>query len=58
MCPLPPCSLLVGFAAYFVIGALVMKFYYKAKGSDIIPNKNFWIDFPLLIQVSKLDFAS
>ena len=47
-------SLLVGFAAYFVIGALIMKFYYKASGSDIIPNKSFWLQFPLLIRVPKL----
>ena len=38
--------------AYFVIGALVMALHYKRSGSEIVPNKNFWVQFPLLIKVA------
>lgn len=36
---------------YFVVGALIMKFHYQATGTDIIPNKNLWIQFPLVVKV-------
>ena len=45
-------SLLVGVAVYLIAGALIMKFHYNASGSDIIPNKKLWIQFPLLIKVA------
>ena len=31
-----------------------MKFHYQATGTDIIPNKNLWIQFPLLVKVKKV----
>jgi hypothetical protein len=42
----------LGISIYFVAGVLIMKFHYNAAGTDIIPNKNFWMDFPLLIKVN------
>jgi hypothetical protein len=44
-------SLIVGVAAYFIVGTLVMVFHYKESGTNVVPNKNFWIQFPLLIKV-------
>ena len=44
-------SLIVGIITYFVAGVLVMKFYKKASGTDLIPNKGFWIAAPLLVKV-------
>lgn len=41
----------LGFIIYFASGALIMKYHYKATGSDIIPNKTFWIMLPGLIKV-------
>ena len=32
-----------------------MKFYYKRRGSEVIPNKSFWLQFPLLVQVPKIN---
>ena len=32
-------------------GVLIMKFLYKATGTDIIPNKKLWLAFPLLLKV-------
>ena len=43
--------LVIGIISYFVAGLLVMKFYKKASGTDIIPNKGFWIAAPVLIKV-------
>lgn len=37
-------------AAYITIGILVKKFVYGATGSDLIPNKNFWISIFGLIK--------
>ena len=37
---------------YIVAGILIMKFRYQATGTDIIPNKEFWLSFPLLIKVA------
>jgi hypothetical protein len=34
-----------------VVGIVVMKYHYKATGSDVIPNKNFWTALPLLVKV-------
>lgn len=28
-----------------------MKYRYNAAGTDVIPNKKFWMEFPLLIKV-------
>ena len=41
----------LGFISYFVIGALIMKYRYNASGTDIIPNKKFWMSLPFLIKV-------
>lgn len=42
---------IVAIVAYFVTGILIMKFYKKASGTDVIPNKGFWIFTLLLIKV-------
>ena len=39
-------------------GALIMKFHYKATGTDIVPNKKFWFALPLLLKVSVMFFLS
>ena len=41
----------LGLVSYFVIGALIMKYRYNASGTDIIPNKKFWLSLPFLINV-------
>ena len=38
---------------YFVVGALINKFYRKASGKDIIPQREFWFLLPFLIKVIK-----
>ena len=43
--------IIVSLVAYFIIGALLMKFQFHASGTDVIPNKTFWIQLPLLIKV-------
>lgn len=43
----------VGIAIYIVVGVLVMKLHYQATGTDVIPNKGFWMSFPFLIKVCK-----
>ena len=37
---------------YFVVGALINKFYRKASGKDIIPHREFWFQLPILIKVN------
>ena len=34
-----------------MVGAIIMKVRYQATGSDIIPNKSFWMSLPLLVKV-------
>ena len=45
--------IIVSLVAYFIIGAILMKVHFHASGSDIIPNKAFWTQFPLLIKVNE-----
>ena len=47
------CRCIIGVITYFVAGILIMKFYKKASGTDIIPNKVFWKSAPFLIKVIK-----
>ena len=41
----------LGIIVYIVAGVLLMKYRYNAAGTDVIPNKKFWMEFPLLIKV-------
>ena len=36
---------------YIVAGVLFNKFHRGASGKEVIPNVNFWMDFPLLVKV-------
>ena len=36
---------------YIVAGVLFNKFHRGATGKEVIPNVNFWMDFPLLVKV-------
>lgn len=36
--------------AYIIGGIIVMVVVKKARGTDIIPNKEFWFDFPMLLK--------
>jgi hypothetical protein len=45
------CSLICLATAYLIGGMIFMKFARKASGTDIIPNKQFWLGFPGLIKV-------
>ena len=38
---------------YLVAGVLFNKFNKGASGKEVIPNINFWMDFPLLVKVCK-----
>ena len=46
------CRLVAGVLVYFITGSAIMKFKYHATGSDIIPNKLFWMSLPSLVNVS------
>ena len=39
---------------YLVAGLLFNKFHKGATGKEMIPNVNFWTDFPLLVKVRNL----
>ena len=45
------CRALVAFISYFVIGAIILRVRYQKSGSDLIINKEFWKDFPILVKV-------
>lgn len=45
---------IVAVAAYFIIGAIIMRTKYQATGTDMIPNKDFWFNIPFLIKVKLL----
>ena len=42
----------VGVILYLVIGILFLKFVRGSEGKEVIPNFEFWKDFPLLVKVS------
>jgi len=42
---------LFAFVTYFITGMVIMKVKYEKTGSDIIPNKQFWMSLPFLIKV-------
>ena len=35
-----------------------MKFHFQASGSDVVPNKSFWIQLPLLVKVQQVVTSS
>ncbi|XP_019851285.1 PREDICTED: uncharacterized protein LOC109581532 [Amphimedon queenslandica] len=35
---------------YFIVGGLICKFSKKQKGTDVIPNKKFWLSLPYLVK--------
>ena len=37
---------------YFVVGMIIMRVKYDKTGSDIIPNKTFWMSLPFLVKVN------
>ena len=47
-------SFFVGIGVYIVMGMVIMRVKYEATGTDIIPNKAFWMSFPGLIKVTIL----
>ena len=44
-------SFIFGVGMYFIVGAIIMKVKYDATGTDLIPNKNFWLELPHLLKV-------
>ena len=50
--------IIVSLVAYFIIGALLMKFQFHESGTDVIPNKTFWIQLPLLIKVMQVTITN
>jgi hypothetical protein len=40
-------------AAYFIFGAIYMKFVKKSSGKDLIPNIGFWSGLPGDVKVKK-----
>ena len=48
---------LVAFVSYFVIGAIILRVKYQKSGSDLIINKEFWKDFPILIKVRSTQYS-
>ena len=51
-----PSSFFAALFLYFVVGTLFMRFGRNAQGTDMIPNKNFWVSLPQLIKVT-IDFC-
>ena len=41
-----------GIIVYFVAGMIIMRVKYEKTGSDIIPNKGFWMALPSLVKVN------
>ena len=48
-------SFIFGVGMYFIVGAIIMKVKYDATGTDLIPNKNFWLELPHLFKVYYLE---
>ena len=48
------CSFICLLVVYLVAGILFNKYSKVANGMELIPNVNFWIDFPSLVKVSGL----
>ena len=46
------CRFVVGVAGYFIVGMVLRKFIFHKEGSDIVPQKEFWMSFPFLIKVN------
>lgn len=46
--------LFVAVMVYIVGGILFLRFYRGASGVEMIPNYEFWKDFPLLVKVTIL----
>ena len=42
----------MGVAGYFIVGMVLRKFIFHKEGSDIVPQKEFWMAFPFLIKVN------
>ena len=42
---------IAGLVTYFVVGSLVNKVHFHKSGTEIIPNKDFWVAVPFLIKV-------
>ena len=42
---------------YLVAGILFNKYSKGATGKELIPNVNFWTDFPLLVKVSIINYT-
>ena len=47
--------LLVICIIYLVGGILFLKYHKKEEGSNVIPNKEFWTDFPSKVKVSTFE---
>lgn len=45
------CSFFALLVVYLVAGILFNKYHKGATGKEVIPNVNFWTDFPLLVKV-------
>ena len=41
---------------YIVVGIFLNKFFMHKEGSDVVPQKTFWVKFPSLVKVSSLSF--
>ena len=46
------CRAFAAFVSYFVIGAVILRVKYQKSGTDLIINKEFWKDFPMLVKVN------
>ena len=43
--------LVILIVTYFVAGMIIMRVKYEKTGSDIIPNKEFWMALPFFVKV-------
>ena len=39
------------FAVVYVVAGVILKKFYKKEGSDVIPNKVFWVSLPGYVKV-------
>lgn len=49
---------LAGLVTYFIVGGIVLKVKYNKTGTEVIPNKEFWRELPLLIKARIIMYYS
>ena len=43
--------------AYFVIGGIILHVKFDKRGAEVVPQKSFWFDLPLLVRVCEKTYT-